>query len=63
MASLDSTGEAGSKLSSLLLPPEAEETPLVSAVYSEQNALFAHVLETINGLFCDLLTGSKVRDI
>lgn len=69
VASSDSTGEAQSQLGSLLLPetvlPEDEDknkdTPLVSAVYSEQNALFDHVLTTINGLLHKPLTGSMVR--
>ena len=62
MASLDLTGEAQSQLCRLLLP-DTEDTPLVSAVYSEQDVLFDHVLDTTNGVLPDSLTGSMVSDV
>lgn len=47
----------------VLLLPEKEDTPLVSAVYSEEHALFDHVLGTTNRLLGDELDGSTVRVI
>lgn len=59
MASLDHSGETLSRLRQLLLP-EAERTPLVSAVYSEKYALFDEVLRTINEQLTYSLSGTEV---
>ncbi|CAM9757421.1 unnamed protein product [Scytosiphon promiscuus] len=59
VASLDGTGETLSRLRLLLLP-EAERTPLVSAVYSEKYALFNEVLRTINEELTYSLSGTEI---